>query len=203
VPDAARPSGRVFFRATIISAMTQILWLLIETVGGLLAMSCLLRAWAHRQHLNPRNPLGQFVHALTDWLVLPLQRGLRPTRTTDWASLLGALLFALVLAMLQPLIWSGRFPHLGETLLRAAFWLARSGIYLVMGLVVVQAILSWVNPHAPMAPAIRQLSEPLLAPFRRRLPALGGVDLSPLVLFLILQILLILIDPAFLVGLFR
>jgi YggT family protein len=101
------------------------------------------------------------------------------------------------------MLWTGRFPDLGQTLLRAAFWLARSGIYLAMGLVVVQAILSWVNPNAPMAPAIRQLSEPLLAPFRRRLPAMGGVDLSPLALFLLLQILLILIDPAFLVGMMR
>lgn len=183
--------------------MIHILWLLIETLGGLLAMACLLRAWAHRQHLNPRNPLGLFVHALTDWLVRPLQRGLRATRTTDWASLVGALLFALLLAVLQPLLWAGRFPDLGETLLRAAFWLARSGVYLAMGLVVVQAILSWVNPQAPMAPAIRQLSEPLLAPFRRFIPTVGGVDLSPLALFVLLQILLILIDPAFLTGLLR
>jgi len=183
--------------------MTQILWLLIETAGGLLAMSCLLRAWGHRQHLNPRHPLAHFVRALTDWLVVPLQRGLRPTRTTDWASLVAALLFALVLAMLQPLVWAGRFPHFGETVLRAVVWLARSGIYLAMGLVVVQAVLSWVNPQAPMAPAIRQLSEPLLAPFRRRLPAIAGVDLSPLALFIILQILLILIDPAFVASLIR
>ena len=203
MPATARPSGRVFFHATILAAMTRILWLLIETLGGLLAMTCLLRAWAHRQHLNPLNPLAQFVHAVTNWLIRPLQRWLRPTRTTDWASLVGALLFALLLSLMQPLLWSGRFPHLGETLLRAAFWLARSGIYLAMGLVVIQAILSWVNPHAPMAPAIRQLSEPLLAPFRRLIPAVGGVDLSPLALFVVLQILLILIDPAFLTGLLR
>ena len=183
--------------------MTRILWLLIETLGGLLAMACLLRAWAHRQHLNPRHPLVLFIQAITDWLVRPLQRVLRPTRTTDWASLVAAALFALLLAVVQPMLWTGRFPDLGQTLLRAAFWLARSGIYLAMGLVVVQAILSWVNPNAPMAPAIRQLSEPLLAPFRRRLPAIGGVDLSPLALFLLLQILLILIDPAFLLGMAR
>jgi YggT family protein len=183
--------------------MTRILWLLIETLGGLLAMACLLRAWGHRQHLNPRHPLSLFVHALTDWLIRPLQRALRPSRTTDWASLFAAALFALILALLQPLIWSGQVSDLGQTLLRAAFWLARSAIYLAMGLVVVQAILSWVNPHAPMAPAIRQLSEPLLAPFRRRLPAVAGVDLSPLALFLLLQILLILIDPAFLAGVMR
>jgi YggT family protein len=183
--------------------MSRILWLLIETVGGLLAVACLLRAWAYRQHLNPRNPLSQFVIALTDWLILPLRRVMATTRTTDWSALLGALIFSLILALLNPLLLAGRFPELGETLLRAAFWLLRSGIYLAMGLVVIQAILSWVNPQAPLAPVVKQLSEPLLAPFRRVIPILGGVDLSPLALFLILQILLMLTEPAFILGALR
>jgi len=183
--------------------MTRILWLLIETLGGLLAMACLLRAWAHRQHLNPRHPLSLFIHALSDWLVRPLQRLVRPTRTSDVAAVTAAALIALLLTLAQVLLWTGRFPDPGQTLLGTVLWLARTAIYLAMGLIVVQAILSWVNPHAPMAPAIRQLTEPLLAPFQRRLPAIAGVDLSPLVLFLLLQVLLILIDPAFLAGMLR
>jgi YggT family protein len=69
--------------------------------------------------------------------------------------------------------------------------------------VIVQAILSWVNPFAPLAPAIQQLTQPLLAPIRKVIPLIGGVDLSPLVLILVLQILLSLLDPAVLTGLFR
>jgi YggT family protein len=53
---------------------------------------------------------------------------------------------------------------------------------------IVQAVLSWVNPAAPIAPLINQLTEPLLAPIRRRLPLVGGVDLSPLVLILLAQL---------------
>jgi YggT family protein len=183
--------------------MSRILWLLIETVGGLLAVACLLRAWSFRQQLNPRNPISQFVIALTDWLVLPLRRLLGPSKTTDWAAFIAALGVSVLLALVHPILVSGRFPDLGETLLRSAFWLLRSGLYLAMGLIVVQAILSWVNPRAPLAPAVRHLTEPLLAPIRRLIPPLGGVDLSSLVLFLGLQILLMLTEPAFLLGLLR
>jgi YggT family protein len=70
-------------------------------------------------------------------------------------------------------------------------------------LVIVQAILSWVNPFAPLAPAIQQLTQPLLAPIRKIIPLVGGVDLSPLALILLLQILLRILDPAVLTGLFR
>jgi YggT family protein len=183
--------------------MSRILWLLIETVGGLLSVACLLRAWAVRQQLNPRNPLSQFVIALTDWLVVPLRRLVGGSRTADRAALLGALIVSVLLALLNPLLLSGRFPELGETILRAAFWLLRSGLYLAMGLVVVQAILSWVNPRAPLAPAVQHLTEPMLAPLRRFIPSLGGVDLSSLVLFLVLQVLLMLTEPAFFLGVLR
>ena len=52
--------------------MNPVLWMLIETAGSLFAAACMLRAYAWRVHLNPNNPLSQFVNALTDWLVNPL-----------------------------------------------------------------------------------------------------------------------------------
>jgi YggT family protein len=88
-------------------------------------------------------------------------------------------------------------------LLLAAIWLVRWSIWLVVGLVIVQAILSWVNPYAPLAPAIQQLTQPFLAPIRRFVPLVGGVDLSPLVLIIVLQVLLMVVDPAMLPGLGR
>jgi YggT family protein len=71
---------------------------------------------------------------------------------------------------------------------------ARLAIHLAMLVVLVSAIFSWVNPYAPLAPFFDQLSRPLLAPFRRVIPPLGGVDLSPLVLLLALQVLLMVLD---------
>ncbi len=198
------PFGARFFLCDNPRAMSRIIWLLIETVGGLIAVSCILRAYAHRVHLSPRNPICQFINAVTDWLVMPLRRLVAPTRSMDWASVVAAVLVAALVALLFFLIsGAGRAPGPVEVMLGAVFWLLNRTIYLVIGLVIVQAILSWVNPYAPLAPAIQQLTQPLLAPIRKVLPLIGGVDLSPLVLVLVLQILLSILDPALLTGLFR
>jgi YggT family protein len=186
------------------AAMSRILWLLIETLGSLLAVACVLRAYAHRVHLNPRNPISQFVSALTDWLVLPLRRLIAPSRTMDWASVLAAALVTMLTAVLFFVVVGGvTVPNPGLVLFLAVVWLVRWTVYLMIGLVIVQAILSWVNPYAPLAPAIQQLTQPFLAPIRKVVPLIGGVDLSPLVLILVLQVLLMVVDPATLPGLLR
>jgi YggT family protein len=184
--------------------MSRILWLLIETLGSLLAVACVLRAYAHRVHLNPRNPISQFVSALTDWLVGPLRRLIPPGRTMDWASVLAAVLVAMLTAVLFFVVLGGvTVPNPGSVLMLAVIWLVRWTVWLVIGLVIVQAILSWVNPYAPLAPAIQQLTQPFLAPIRRVVPLVGGVDLSPLVLIVLLQVVLMIVDPATLPGLLR
>jgi YggT family protein len=71
------------------------------------------------------------------------------------------------------------------TVFRVLQWV----LYGLMALLVLEAIFSWVNPHAPLAPFIRALNEPLLSPFRKVLPALGGLDFSPLLVLILLQIL--------------
>ena len=186
------------------AAMSQILWLLIDSLGSLFAVACVLRAYGHRVHLNPRNPISQFLTSLTDWLIQPLRKLIAPTRTMDWASLVAALLIALIVSMLFALLVGGaRIPNPAEIILRSVIWLARSVIYLVMGLVILQAILSWVNPYAPLAPAVQQLTQPILAPFRKIVPLIGGVDLSPLFLIILLQVLLIVFDPGLISAAFR
>lgn len=184
--------------------MSRILWMVIETVGSLLTVACVLRAYAHRVHLNPRNPISQFVSALTDWLVSPLRKLIAPTRTMDWASVVAALLVTVATALLFFIVVGGvSVPNPGSVLLLAGIWLIRWTVWLMIGLVLLQAILSWVNPYAPLAPAIQQLTQPLLAPLRRIVPPIGGFDLSPLVLILLLQILLMLVDPATLPAMLR
>jgi YggT family protein len=74
--------------------------------------------------------------------------------------------------------------------LLAALEVAKMGLYLVIGAVLVSAMLSWVNPYAPLADVFNVLTRPLLRPFRRFIPPVGGVDLSPLALLLVLQIAL-------------
>jgi len=179
--------------------MYQALWLLLETLGSLLATACVLRAYLNWLGLDARNPVGQFVIAITEWIVRPL-RGVMPAarkgvRSVDWASLVAALLLAIVLAILYITIFGrGRAPAFGAVLLLAMFWLIKWTLWLLTALVLLLAVLSWVNPHAPIAPTIDALTQPFLAPIRRIVPLIGGVDLSPLVLILLLQLALTLLQ---------
>jgi YggT family protein len=66
--------------------------------------------------------------------------------------------------------------------------------YLLIGAVRVSAIFSWVNPYAPLAAVFNAVSQPLLRPLQRFIPPLGGIDLSPLALLLLLQIGLMLLE---------
>lgn len=180
------------------SSMSRALWFLIETLGSLLATACVLRAAAMRFQLPPRNPVSQFVFAITDWLVRPLRKVLPASRGNDWASLAAALLVALALGLVWAVLFArGAEPMYAAIIPLAVFWLVKWTIYLVMGLVLLQAVLSWVNPHAPVAPTIDLLTRPFLEPLRRLVPLIGGVDLSPLILIVIAQVLLTLFESLF------
>jgi len=168
------------------------IWLVIETVGGLLASACVLRVWAAWADVHPRNPLLVFAAALTDWLVQPLRRLVRPSRMIDWPSALLLLLVQFVL--FGDLDRVDKAPAFGTILFAAILRIARWLLVMLMAITILQAILSWVNPHAPIAPALEQLTRPFLAPIRRVIPLLGGVDLSPLALLLVVQFLMSLID---------
>jgi YggT family protein len=74
--------------------------------------------------------------------------------------------------------------------LLALLEVAKISLYLVMGAVLVSAVFSWVHPYAPLAEVFNTMTRPLLKPFRRIIPPVGGVDLSPLALLLVLQIAL-------------
>ena len=129
------------------------------------------------------------------WKSWPETSVLPASRTNDWASIVAALAVALVLAVVWSLLFShGRAPMFGSILLLAVFWVLKWSIYLVIGLVLIQALMSWVNPHAPMADVFNAISRPLLRPFRRCIPDIGGVDLSPLAFVLLLQMGMMVLD---------
>jgi YggT family protein len=71
--------------------------------------------------------------------------------------------------------------------------LLRLAIYILIGALILQAVLSWINPYSPLAAPASQLTRPLLDPVRRLVPSISGIDLSPLVVILLLQALLMLL----------
>ena len=166
--------------------------LIIDTVSSVLAGLLLLRFWMQAVRVRAPLAFGQFMFRLTDWLVLPLRRVLPGIGGYDWASLIGAFLGALVSIAMELAIRSAFAvePLLLLTLLSMVHWIG----YGLIGLLFIEVIFSWVNPQAPLAPLVRAMNEPMMRPFRRLVPPVGGMDLSPLLVFLLLRIALYLAD---------
>jgi YggT family protein len=174
----------------------EIASLLLKTVGALLGVTLLLRAYMNWVGMPSRNQLAQFAIALTDWMVRPLRRVLPPAGRWDTASLVAAYLVAVVLRALTFLLIGagpGAWP-LPDLLLRALVLVLSWTLYMVGFLTLVHVVLSWLNPYAPVAPAVSMLARPFLAPFQRIVPLIGNVDLSPLVLLVIVNILLLVLS---------
>jgi len=175
--------------------LAQILFLLVNFVLGAFTLLLLARFFMQWQRVPFHNQLGLFVLKTTDWVVRPLRRVVPGLWGLDMASLLPAWLAQVVFVAIELVLRGVPFGGAGGVALGLAgmgmIELARMSVYLVFALVLVSAILSWVAPHAPAAPIVQRLAEPFLRPFRRVIPPIAGVDLSPLVLLLLLQILLV------------
>ena len=180
--------------------LIRILGFLLETAFFVLIAAALLRAWMNWLRVSMFAQPGSFVMALTDWLVKPLRRTL-PQRLlkarVDWASLVAAGLMALGYALLWWVLFSvlTGVPEAGLNFASAIFlpvfalkMLIRVALQTLFMLVLGYAVLSWVQPGSMAYGLLARLTEPLLSPFRRVIPTLGGVDLSALVLMLVLQI---------------
>lgn len=172
----------------------QIASLLLEVTAGVLAGACLLRLYMQHQRIpmsaRSGNPLGRFVFALTDWIVLPLRRLVPAAGRWDLASLVAA--YLIVVAQFS-LLWAllGFGYSYVSVLILAVFGVVKIVISGLTGLVIVYAVLSWVQSSNVLADVIERLVAPVLAPIRRWVPLVGGIDLSPLVLLVVLQVLLI------------
>jgi YggT family protein len=140
-----------------------------------------------------RNPVGEFVMALTNFVVLRVRRFVPAVMGMDSATLLLALLVEML--YLSGSLWAQGFPLQGFPLpglmLLAMVKLLKISLYLLMAAVFVQAILSWVNPYTSIAPLLNAITLRFLQPLRRTLPSIGNFDLSALLLFIICQLIVI------------
>jgi len=170
-----------------------ILQLIVDTVAGVLGGVLLLRFWMQVIRVRPPASIGQFIFTLSDWLVRPLRRVVPGMGGYDWASLIGAFLVVLVASAVMLLAgWTGQQVFV-YALYRILNWI----IYGFMGLLIIEVIFSWINPHAPLAPFVRALTDPLLRPLRRVIPPLGGLDITVLVAVILLQIIQYLLRQGF------
>jgi YggT family protein len=166
--------------------LVDLFGLVLDTVAGLLAGVLLLRFWIQIVRVSPPPQIAQFTFQLSDWIVKPLRRVIPGVAGFDWASLIGAYLIALLSSAIKVWLIVDSFPV--TLFLLALLSVVQWAIYGWTALLVLEVIFSWVNPHAPLAPFVQALNAPLLKPIRHISPLLGGLDISPMVLFLLLQV---------------
>jgi YggT family protein len=175
--------------------LNQALRFLIDTAFGFVVYAALLRFIMQWLRAPFRNPIGQAVTALTDWAVKPLRKLLPGFGGYDWASLvfawLGQLLWLVALAALAGTEFLATIA--GYLAVLALVELIRASLWILIGAVFLQAILSWIAPDGPLAGVLNALTFRVLAPIRRVIPPLGGsLDLSPLIVIVLAQLALIL-----------
>jgi len=140
-----------------------------------------------------RNPIGEFIMALTDFVVLKARRYVPAMFGLDAATL--ALAFAVEFIYLVLFLFVQSYPFDAFPLIGLLAWttvkLLKISVYLLVATLLAEAILSWVNPHTPLSPMLSACNQPFLQPLRSVIPLVGRVDLSVLVLFIICQLILI------------
>jgi len=167
---------------------------LIDTLFGLYIMTFMLRFLFQWARADFYNPVSQFLVKVTNPLLVPLRRLIPGLFGLDMAALLIMFLLGFLKLTLVMLISGG-------SILPATFAvytiaeLLQLAIYIFIFTIIVQAIISWINPHSynPVTSLLYSLNQPLLRPAQRILPDLGGLDLSPLLVLIVLQLLLMLL----------
>jgi YggT family protein len=167
---------------------------IIRNFASFLILLLLVRFYMQTARIPFNQGLGQFVLKLTNFIVLPARRIIPSIAGLDTACLLLAWLIALCMhwALLALTPWPIHFlapTSLLTMMLLALLEILRSSLYLLFAVVIGLAILSWVTPRSPLIPLLARLSEPFLRPLRRMIPSIGGVDISPLLLIFLVQLI--------------
>lgn len=165
----------------------QMVNLVLDAVTGLVAGTCLLRMAMQAQRISFQQPLGRFVFAVTDWIVMPLRKLIPAMTRWDLSSLDAAWL---IKAAQFLLLWAlmGMHGDLALLPLASLVGVMQLAISALSALVFIYAFMSWLQPHSPFMHTADRLVQPWLEPVRRLVPLVGGVDLAPLVLILLLQL---------------
>ena len=166
---------------------------LVDALFGLYICAVQLRLLFQIVRADFYNPLCQAIVTVTNPVLRPLRRYIPALLSIDTSSVL--LIFALqLLNTYLVALMVGITPKLGGLLVVAIAEVANKTVWIFMGAVIVQIVLSWVAPggYNPVIGVIKALSEPLLRPARRLLPPLGGLDFSAMVVVIGLNLLLML-----------
>lgn len=175
--------------------MTQALYFIVKTLTQLYLLLLLLRFWMPWFNVDFRNPMAQGVLRLTSPIIVPLRRFIPPIGRLDTATVLVALAieYFMVTFLLTIRGLNEGFIPIAIT---AFFELAILSLNLLFFVILIRIILSWVAPnnYSPVTAMLNALAEPVLRPFRRMIPAIGGLDISPIFAIILLQAAIIILQ---------
>lgn len=181
--------------------LNNALLFLVQTILGLLTLLFLLRFYFQLTRVSFQNQAAQMVVSLTNFAVKPMRRLMMMLNNLgitkfDLSTILLAYLTQLLLTILS--LWLKDFPLLvaGNSIWSTIMAVALIGVIsmsvtIFLYAVLIQAILSWINPHTPIAPILNNLTYSILYFLRRYIPPAGNVDLSPLIFIIAAQLLLV------------
>ncbi len=163
----------------------------LQTLGSLYLLIVLLRFVLQLVRADFYNPLSQFAVRATQPLLKPIRRIVPSLFGLDMSSLLLAIIIQLVLMALTLLLMYGTTGNPVQLLIWSIIGVTALFLKIFFFALIISVILSWVAPgsHNPGAELVNQICEPALAPFRRILPSLGGLDISPILAFMVLKLL--------------
>ena len=174
---------------------------MLQTVLGILTLLFLLRFYFQLTKVSFQNQAAQMIVSLTNFAVKPTRRLMVTLRNLGIAKLdISTFLLAYItqLSLTVLTLWLKDFPLLiaGNSIWLTILSVALIGVIsmsitIFLYAVLIQAILSWVNPHTPIAPILNNLTHPILYFLRRFIPPAGNVDLSPLIFIIAAQLLLV------------
>ncbi|WP_162885528.1 YggT family protein, partial [Pseudomonas syringae] len=163
----------------------------LQTLGSLYLLIVLLRFVLQLVRANFYNPLCQFIVRATQPLLKPLRRIIPSLFGLDMSSLVLAIIVQMILMALTLLLMFGTTGDPLHLLLWSIISVTALFLKIFFFALIISVILSWVAPgsHNPGAELVNQICEPALAPFRKIVPNLGGLDISPILAFLVLKLL--------------
>lgn len=176
--------------------LSQILEFIIDSVSGFLVFLLLARFHFQWLRVSFRNQFGEFILALTNWIVFPARRVIPGLAGFDLPTFLVAWLIQVATLGVIYLLRGYDFtaapgPAIAILFALALIDLVRFSLYILIFALIVQAVLSWTNPQSPMSYTFDAMVRPFLRPIRRFVPPISNIDLSPLVLLIALQVVLI------------
>jgi len=167
---------------------------LIDIIFNTFLMIVILRVWLQLAKADFYNPLSQFIVKATNPILVPMRRVVPGMLGLDMAGIMLALLVACAKFAITMVLASGAIDWLSILILGPLLVIKKAGM-LLFWILIIRAILSWVSQGGhPVEYVMSQLTEPMLAPIRRILPAMGGLDLSMLVVFIGLNFLNLLVN---------